>query len=118
MTPEPQKNKWAKIENVFELLETKDRKLTDGEKQIIAGQRKINPYRDAGAVEAVNPHLHNVPMQIAAERGLPALAVWLGFIAVLARVNLPAVQGRHGRRPGLARHRARRYRRDAGGRTL
>ena len=23
-----------------------------------------------------NPHLHNVPMQIAAERGLPALAAW------------------------------------------
>jgi hypothetical protein len=26
-----------------------------------------------------------VPLQIAAERGLPALAVWLGFIAVVAR---------------------------------
>ena len=26
---------------------------------------------------ATNPHLHNVPMQIAAERGLPALAAWL-----------------------------------------
>ena len=25
----------------------------------------------------INPHLHNVPVQIAAERGLPALAVWL-----------------------------------------
>jgi hypothetical protein len=31
----------------------------------------------------VNPHLHNVPMQIAAERGLPALAIWLWFITVL-----------------------------------
>jgi putative inorganic carbon (HCO3(-)) transporter len=38
-------------------------------------------YRDPEAVEAVNPHLHNVPLQIAAERGLPALAVWLWFIA-------------------------------------
>src|SRR5688572_419796 len=47
--------------------------------------RAYPTYRDAGAVEAVNPHLHNVPMQIAAERGLPALAIWLGFIAVLAR---------------------------------
>ena len=28
-----------------------------------------------------NPHLHNVPLQIAAERGLPALLVWLWFIA-------------------------------------
>jgi O-antigen ligase len=41
-------------------------------------------YRDAGAVKEVNPHLHNVPMQIAAERGLPALAVWATFIGILA----------------------------------
>jgi len=37
-------------------------------------------YRDPDAVNLVNPHLHNVPIQIAAERGLPALAVWLWFI--------------------------------------
>jgi O-antigen ligase len=37
-------------------------------------------YRDPEAVEQVNPHLHNVPMQIAAERGLPALAIWLWFV--------------------------------------
>jgi O-antigen ligase len=47
--------------------------------------RAYPTYRDAGAVEAVNPHLHNVPMQIAAERGLPALAIWIAFVAVLAR---------------------------------
>jgi O-antigen ligase len=40
-------------------------------------------YRDPDAVENTNPHLHNVPMQIAAERGLPALAVWLWFIVGL-----------------------------------
>ncbi len=40
-------------------------------------------YRDPEAVEKVNPHLHNVPLQIAAERGLPALAIWLWFIVVL-----------------------------------
>jgi O-antigen ligase len=40
-------------------------------------------YRDADAVEKINPHLHNVPMQIAAERGLPALAIWLWFVAVV-----------------------------------
>jgi O-antigen ligase len=40
-------------------------------------------YRDPLAVEPVNPHLHNVPIQIAAERGLPALAAWLAFIGVL-----------------------------------
>ena len=37
-------------------------------------------YRDANAVQITNPHLHNVPMQIAAERGLPGLALWLWFV--------------------------------------
>jgi O-antigen ligase len=41
-------------------------------------------YRRPDAVHPVNVHLHNVPMQIAAERGLPALAVWIGFITVAA----------------------------------
>ena len=40
-------------------------------------------YRDANAERQLNPHLHNVPLQIAAERGLPALAIWLWFIVVL-----------------------------------
>jgi O-antigen ligase len=35
----------------------------------------------AGAVEPeTRSHLHNVPMQIAAERGLPALAIWIWFV--------------------------------------
>ena len=42
-------------------------------------------YRDPSAVQQLNSHLHNVPLQIAAERGLPALAVWLWFIATLLR---------------------------------
>jgi O-antigen ligase len=42
-------------------------------------------YRDKTAVNQLNPHLHNVPVQIAAERGLPALAVWLSFVFVLVR---------------------------------
>jgi O-antigen ligase len=42
-------------------------------------------YRDPGAVQKVNPHLHNVPMQIAAERGIPALIAWLVFLVVLTR---------------------------------
>ena len=40
-------------------------------------------YRAANAVNATNPHLHNVPLQIAAERGLPALALWLWLIVSL-----------------------------------
>jgi len=42
-------------------------------------------YRDKLAVNQRNPHLHNVPLQIAAERGIPALLVWLWFIATLVR---------------------------------
>ena len=42
-------------------------------------------YRDPSAVRQLNPHLHNVPFQIAAERGLPALAIWIWFIVVLIR---------------------------------
>jgi O-antigen ligase len=37
-------------------------------------------YRVPDAVKPTNPHLHNVPMQIAAERGLPALAAWIWFL--------------------------------------
>lgn len=37
-------------------------------------------YRDPLAVNETNPHLHNVPVQIAAERGLPALGLWLWFV--------------------------------------
>ncbi len=42
-------------------------------------------YRVPWAVQPNNPHLHNVPMQIAAERGLPALAVWVWFVATVSR---------------------------------
>jgi O-antigen ligase len=42
-------------------------------------------YRDPAAEKQLNPHLHNVPLQIAAERGLPALAAWLWFVLTLAR---------------------------------
>jgi O-antigen ligase len=41
-------------------------------------------FRDPEAVERVNPHLHNVPMQIAAERGLIALGAWLWFVGSAA----------------------------------
>ena len=41
-------------------------------------------YRPRNAVNETNPHLHNVPLQIAAERGLPALALWGWFLAAVA----------------------------------
>jgi putative inorganic carbon (HCO3(-)) transporter len=47
-------------------------------------------FRDPEAVERVNPHLHNVPMQIAAERGLLALGAWLWFVGSAA-VGLAAI---------------------------
>jgi len=56
--------------------------------------REYLKYRTADAEDsagAVVPetrsHLHNVPMQLAAERGLPALAAWLWFV-VAAGVGL------------------------------
>lgn len=47
MTPEPvktdpEKIDWTDIQKVFELIETDGRKLTVGEKCLIAGQRGIN----------------------------------------------------------------------------
>ncbi len=42
-------------------------------------------YRDAKAVSQLNSHLHNVPLQIAAERGLPVLGLWIWFVYVLLR---------------------------------
>jgi O-antigen ligase len=45
--------------------------------------RLYEQYRPDYAINAVNPHLHNVPLQIAAERGLPALAIWLWLLAGL-----------------------------------
>ena len=46
-------------------------------------ERAYPNYRVADAVKPTNPHLHNVPMQIAAERGLPALAAWVWFVGSL-----------------------------------
>src|SRR5581483_257048 len=66
-----------------------------GERMIAAhpltgvGPNMVEPlythYRGPDAVNKVNPHLHNNFVQIAAERGLPALALWLWFIVSLVR---------------------------------
>jgi O-antigen ligase len=48
-------------------------------------ERLYAEYRGPDAVNQINPHLHNNPLQIAAERGLPALAIWLWFIVAMSR---------------------------------
>ncbi len=57
-------------------------------------------YRVPWAVQASNPHLHNVPMQIAAERGLPALAAFVWFLVAAVRGLWPRL--RRSRAPALA----------------
>lgn len=42
-------------------------------------------YRTDDAVEAAVPHLHNVPLHVAAERGIPALLLWGWFVVVAGR---------------------------------
>jgi len=56
-------------------------------------QQVYPQYRPAYAVQPVNPHLHNVPMQIAAERGLPALAIFLWFVVSLGVALVRLVRG-------------------------
>jgi O-antigen ligase len=46
--------------------------------------RVYGQYKPDYAVQALNPHLHNVPMQIAAERGLPALAIWVWLMVTVS----------------------------------
>jgi O-antigen ligase len=71
----------AMMKSGFRII--KDRPLT-GIGPDMVGQ--VYPhYRDKTAVNQLNLHLHNVPLQIAAERGLPALGLWLWFIVTLVR---------------------------------
>ena len=53
-------------------------------------------------MNATNPHLHNVPLQIAAERGLPALAVWLAFVALVVQASFRMFRRNGGGSPGRA----------------
>lgn len=51
-------------------------------------------YLSPSDQQHLNPHLHNVPLQVAAERGLPALAVWVWLIVTIlidlvARLRVP-----------------------------
>jgi O-antigen ligase len=63
-------------------------------------ERVYPRYRVASAIKESNPHLHNVPMQIAAERGLPALAAWIWFVASVCLALITMV--RKGRNKSLA----------------
>jgi O-antigen ligase len=56
-------------------------------------QRVYPQYRPDYAVQQVNPHLHNVPVQIAAERGLPALVIFLWFTVSLGLGLVRLVRG-------------------------
>jgi O-antigen ligase len=65
----------------------------------------IEDARDLALAEDPYPsqlrmHLHNVPMQIAAERGIPALGVFVWFVVSLARALLKMF--RHGEQSVLA----------------
>jgi O-antigen ligase len=66
-------------------------------------ERVYDEHRDPTAVDQPNPHLHNVPLQIAAERGLLALGAWAWFLMV-ASVDLLRLlrQSRHKCLPATA----------------
>lgn len=49
-------------------------------------------YRKDDAVDIEVQHLHNVPLHIAAERGIPALLLWIWFVIAAARGLLPMVR--------------------------
>ena len=54
-------------------------------------------YRPDYAVNPTNLHLHNVPMHIAAERGLPALAIWIWLLIVLSQSLIRQFRHSHDR---------------------
>ena len=64
-------------------------------------ERVYPQYRGPDAVLRTTPHLHNVPLQIAAERGLPAAALWVWFIGAV--VVGAATLFRNARREGPLR---------------
>ena len=70
----------------FVMLKAGSRMVADHPLAGVGPARVAAHYREyvgGDASDRVNPHLHNVPMQIAAERGLPALATWTWMILTL-----------------------------------
>jgi putative inorganic carbon (hco3(-)) transporter len=78
-TLQSNRDRLAMIKSGFRII--KDNPLTGvGPDMVI----QVYPgYREPTAVSQRNSHLHNVPLQIAAERGLPALALWCWFVGTL-----------------------------------
>jgi O-antigen ligase len=76
----------ASVMNRFYMMETGAKMVSDfplfgvGMQQVEELYNRYKPADDPGDV----PHLHNNVFQLAAERGLPALFLWLWFIAALA----------------------------------
>lgn len=64
--------------------------------------RVYSQYVRPDAVHPYNPHLHNVPAQIAAERGLPALLLWLAFIVAAAWGTIRPMRHGQGRERAVA----------------
>ena len=78
-TVQSNRDRLAMIKSGFRII--KDHPLTGvGPDMVI----QVYPgYLEPTAVSQRNSHLHNVPLQIAAERGLPALIIWCWFVATL-----------------------------------
>jgi putative inorganic carbon (hco3(-)) transporter len=78
-TLQSNRDRIAMIKSGFRII--KDNPLTGvGPDMVI----QVYPgYREPTAISQRNSHLHNVPLQIAAERGLPALAIWCWFVGTL-----------------------------------
>ena len=75
------KDRVAMLESGVEMV--RDHPLTGVGPDMVKSVYK--EYRQPWAVNDLNVHLHNVPVHIAAERGLPALGLWLWFIVALLR---------------------------------
>ena len=97
------------VDRVYSIFDRKDPTARDRIAMAEAGLRIINEepltgvghnmvervypeYRTDDAVNIQVQHLHNVPLQIAAERGLPALGFWLWFVVAAARDLLRLVR--------------------------
>ena len=54
-------------------------------REYLAKYKRSDAVDPADKPGSSRSHLHNVPMQLAAERGLPALLAWVWFVAVAGR---------------------------------